>query len=186
MYLVPVAEFDLKYFLFSVLGINCLLGLIFYFPDVLILGQGRTLVPRGILHTIGLPLSSKLGLNTKNNHPRDQVLSHSFYREWRCCKCSQSSLNALLQNGMGRGNRRCATLLPQGVDTDQLWRSCVTRLLLGEVTVTHEGHMPGTPMLVSHFCWGKVTLTHESRMPGAPALQWASDVLVPVATKENK
>ena len=47
----------LKYFLFSVLGINCLLGLIFYFPDVLILGQGRTLVSRGILHTIGLPLS---------------------------------------------------------------------------------------------------------------------------------
>ena len=60
MYLVPVAEFDLKYFQSSnFLGINCLPGLIFYFPAVLILGQGRTLVPRGILRTIGLPLSHR-------------------------------------------------------------------------------------------------------------------------------
>ena len=59
MYLVPVAGFDLKNFLSSdfFLGSIAYRVLYFYFPDVLILGQGRTLVPRGILRTKGLPLS---------------------------------------------------------------------------------------------------------------------------------
>ena len=57
----------------------------------------------------------------------------------------------------------------RGADTDQLWQSCMPRLLLGEVALTH-GHMPGTPVLVSHLL-GEVTLTHESRMPGTPLLE---------------
>ena len=59
----------------------------------------------------------------------------------------------------------------RGADTDQLWQSCGPRLPLGEVALTHEGgHMPGTPVLVSHLL-GEVTLTHESRMSGAPLLE---------------
>jgi len=49
----------INFSIFIFLGINFLLGLIFYFPAMLILGQGRTLVHRGILRTTGLPLSHR-------------------------------------------------------------------------------------------------------------------------------
>ena len=45
--------------------------------------------------------------------------------------------------------------LQQGADTIQLWHSCKSTLLLGELTLTRDkGHTPGAPILVSTLLFG--------------------------------